>query len=126
MSAARSRAAPTAPDLAVRDMRKGARKLDREAIEAALAALPGWSVAGAALRKDYRFADWRATIAFVNAVADLADRADHHPDLAVGFGRCTVAWTTHDAGGITQNDLACAARMEALAKGAGAIAGSER
>ena len=126
MSAARSRAAPTAADLAARDVRKGAPKLDREAIEAALAALPGWSVAGAALRKDYRFADWRATIAFVNAVADLADRVDHHPDLVAGWGRCAVAWSTHAAGGITENDLVCAARTEALATRGGAVGGTGR
>ena len=122
----RPRGQRTSEELAALDVRAGVPRLAGEAVEAALAALPGWSVDAGALRKAYRFADWRATIAFVNAVAALADRADHHPDLAVGFGRCTVAWTTHDAGGITQNDLACAARMEALAKGAGAIAGSER
>ena len=122
----RPRGQRTSEELAALDVRAGVPRLAGEAVEAALAALPGWSVDAGALRKAYRFADWRATIAFVNAVAALADRADHHPDLAVGLGRCTVAWTTHDAGGITQNDLACAARMEALAKGAGAIAGSER
>ena len=43
-------------------------------------------------------------MAFVNAVSDLRNAADHHPDLVVGWGRCIVAWSTHDAGGITQND----------------------
>ena len=91
---------------------------------AALAALPGWSVDDGALRKAYRFADWRATMAFVNAVAGMADRVDHHPELNVGWGRCTVAWRTHDADGITQNDLACAARTDALARPAGAAEGT--
>jgi 4a-hydroxytetrahydrobiopterin dehydratase len=122
----RPRRQRTSAELAGLDVRAGAPRLAGDAVEAALAALPGWSVDAGALRKAFRFADWRATIAFVNAVADLADRAGHHPDLAVGFGRCTVAWSTHDAGGITQNDLACAARTEALAHGAGASAGSER
>ena len=53
-------------------------------------------------------------MAFVNAVAWVAHRADHHPDLSVHYNRVVVSWSTHDAGGITQNDLVCAARVEAL------------
>ena len=53
-------------------------------------------------------------MAFVNAVAWIAERADHHPDLSVHFNRCVVSYSTHDAGGITQNDLVCAARIERL------------
>ena len=111
-------ATPTAAALAALEVRAGATKLAPDTVVAALAALPGWSVDDGALRKAYRFPDWPRTMAFVNAVAEMADRVDHHPELCVGWGRCTVAWWTHDAGGITQNDLACAARTEALA-GAG-------
>jgi 4a-hydroxytetrahydrobiopterin dehydratase len=50
----------------------------------------------------------------VNAVAWLAHRGDHHPDLQVGYNRCTVRWSTHSAGGITLKDLICAAQVEAL------------
>ena len=66
--------------------------------------------------------DWRAAMAFANLVSDLANEVDHHPDLLVGWGRCRVAWSTHDAGGITGNDLACAARTETIAVRAGAKA----
>lgn len=111
-------AAPTVAALAALEVRAGASKVPPDTVVAALAALPGWSVDDGALRKAYRFPDWPRTMAFVNAVADMADRVDHHPEFGVGWGRCTVAWWTHDAGGITQNDLACAARTEALA-GAG-------
>jgi 4a-hydroxytetrahydrobiopterin dehydratase len=53
-------------------------------------------------------------------VSDVANEVDHHPDLELGWGRCTVRWSTHDAGGITQNDLACAARTELIARRPGA------
>lgn len=54
---------------------------------------------------------------FVNAVAWIAHRADHHPDLAVGYNRCRIAWSTHDAGGLTEFDFACAAQCDALIDG---------
>jgi 4a-hydroxytetrahydrobiopterin dehydratase len=53
-------------------------------------------------------------MAFVNAVAWVATRADHHPDLAVGYDRCEVAWSTHSTGGVTLNDVICAARVDRL------------
>ncbi|CAG0974104.1 4a-hydroxytetrahydrobiopterin dehydratase [Burkholderiales bacterium] len=111
---------PTLASLVALDVVPGAPRLPADAIDAALVALPGWAVANGALSKSYRHADWRATMAFVNAVADMADVVDHHPDLVVAWGRSTIAWSTHDAGGITRNDLACAARTEELAERAGA------
>lgn len=84
-------------------------------IAEALAALPGWSGDADRLMKVYRFDGWRATISFVDALAALADDVDHHPDLVVGWGRCEVVWRTHDAGGVTRTDLACAVRTDALA-----------
>jgi len=51
-------------------------------------------------------------MAFVNAVASIAHREDHHPDLAVHYDRCVVAWSTHSAGGVTLNDGICAAKTD--------------
>ena len=65
-------------------------------------------------RETYRFTDYYRTIAFVNAIAWIANQQDHHPDLDVRYNRCGVAFSTHDAGGITLNDLICAARVDAL------------
>ena len=79
-----------------------------------LSTLTGWSAADARLSKTFAFADFHETIGFVNALAWIANRADHHPDLAVSYNRCVVAWSTHDAGGVTQNDVACAARTDRL------------
>ena len=106
--------------LAAMPVRAGAPKLASQVVDEAFRSLAGWSLEDGALEKMFRFADWRATMAFVNAVSELANEVDHHPELAVGWGRCTVRWSTHDAGGITQNDLACAARSEAIARRSGA------
>ena len=64
--------------------------------------------------KTYRFAGYHETMAFVNAIAWIAHRADHHPDLSVHFNRVVVSYSTHDAGGVTGNDVTCAARVESL------------
>lgn len=89
-------------------------------LEAAMAALPGWSLDGdpQALSKTFRFADYYRTMAFVNALAWIAHREDHHPDLEVGYNRCVVHFSTHDVGGISDNDLICAAKAERLAASA--------
>lgn len=100
--------------LAARSCRPDAPKLADAELAAHLAVLPGWSRVGDALEKEFRFLDFARTIAFVNEVAALAERCDHHPDLGVHYGRCTVAWSTHSAGGITLNDVICAAKVEVL------------
>lgn len=92
----------------------GAPRLADATLGALLATLPGWAREGDALVKTYAFADYYRTLAFVNAVAAIAHREDHHPDLAVGYDRCRVLWSTHSAGGITRNDVVCAARVEML------------
>ena len=92
----------------------GAPKLQAAELIRRVAELPGWECAGDRLAKTFRFADYYETIAFVNAVAWLAHREDHHPDLSVHFNRVVVNYSTHDAGGITLNDCICAAKVDAL------------
>jgi 4a-hydroxytetrahydrobiopterin dehydratase len=91
-------------------------KLDAGQIEKLLAEVPGYKVdeARAKISKDYAFADFYETIAFVNALAYIVNQEDHHPDLAVSYNKCSVAFSTHDAGGLTENDFICAARVNAL------------
>lgn len=74
--------------------------------------LPGWNYADNRLTKTFRFADYYHTIAFVNALAYIANRQDHHPDLSVHYDRVVVSFATHDAGGVTLNDCICAAKIE--------------
>jgi 4a-hydroxytetrahydrobiopterin dehydratase len=93
-----------------------ATKLEPSQVEALLAEVPGYRVDGARAKisKDYKFADFYETIAFVNALAYIANQEDHHPDLTVSYDKCSVAFSTHDAGGLTENDFICAARVNAL------------
>lgn len=79
-----------------------------------LAGLPGWTVDGVVLEKTFSFPDFHRTMAFVNAVAWIAHVEDHHPDLRVSHGRCTVSWSTHSVGGLSINDFICAAKVDAL------------
>ncbi len=89
-------------------------KLSEDAIRAALAQMPGWSVADEALRKTYRFSTFPDGIAFVNRVADLAEDVGHHPDIDIRYSTIIVSLSTHDEGGITEKDTALARRIEGL------------
>ena len=75
----------------------------------------GWGIVDGALERSYPFANFAEALAFVNAVGAAAEQASHHPDIAFGWGRATVRWTTHDAGGITERDSALARRTDELA-----------
>ncbi|HNR91037.1 MAG TPA: 4a-hydroxytetrahydrobiopterin dehydratase [Dokdonella sp.] len=90
--------------------------LDRADIERLLGALPGWNVAddGQHIEKQFTFDDFHRTMAFVNAVAWIAHREDHHPDFEVGYARCVLRYSTHDVGGLSLNDFICAAHVERL------------
>lgn len=83
-------------------------------VAAQLQAFPDWHVDGGAIVRAYRFGDYYRTIAFVNALAFVAHAEDHHPQLLVAYNRCEVRFSTHSAGGITENDFICAARADAL------------
>ncbi len=90
------------------------------AIQRELGRLPGWSRRGNALVKTYQFATFPQGIAFVNRVAEAAERGNHHPDLDIRYTRVVCALSTHDAGGITEKDVALALEIERLAGEAGA------
>lgn len=89
-------------------------RLSDEAIAAFLAAHPGWERAGDAIARTFTFDSYAAGIAFVVRVGFAAEARDHHPDLTVGWRRVKVAWSTHDAGGITGVDAEMAERTDAL------------
>ncbi len=77
-----------------------------------LAALPGWEPHEGVLRRVFHFPSYSATLAFVNAVAALAEEQDHHPEMLFGYDRCEVRWSSHNVGGISQNDFVCAQLVE--------------
>ncbi|MBT9466019.1 4a-hydroxytetrahydrobiopterin dehydratase [Hydrogenophaga sp.] len=76
----------------------------------------GWKLLEGSLEKTFTFANFHETMAFVNAVAWIAHREDHHPDLTLGYSRCTVRFNTHDVGGISVSDFHCAGAVDALQK----------
>ena len=88
--------------------------MDADRIAQHLGQAPGWTLVDGAIQKRYDFADYHRTMAFVNAVAWVAHVEDHHPELAVSYNRCTVRFNTHSVGGISINDLICAAKVDAL------------
>ena len=75
-----------------------------------------WTVTedGKSISRTFRFKNYYQTIAFVNALAWVAHEQDHHPDLEVGYNRCIIHYSTHSAGGLSENDFICAARIDNL------------
>ncbi len=111
-----ARAQLTTATLALASMhcRAGAPRLAADELAAHMPSLPGWSATSASIVKAFAFANYHETMAFVNALAWIAHSQDHHPDLTVHYGKCIVTFGTHDAGGITLNDVICAAKTERL------------
>lgn len=98
--------------------RRGAEhRLSPERVAEFGARLPEWTVVedGTAITRTFRFPDYYRTMAFVNALAFVAHEQDHHPDLGVHYDRCVVRYSTHDVGGLSDNDFICAAKADALA-----------
>lgn len=90
--------------------------LTPDRIRQSLGELPGWRVEGASLVRDFEFpGGFMGSIGFVNRLAEAAEAADHHPDLAISWNRVTVRLSTHSKGGITENDVALAHQADRLA-----------
>ncbi|MDN8612553.1 4a-hydroxytetrahydrobiopterin dehydratase [Variovorax ginsengisoli] len=105
--------------LKTKDWKTQARRaLSATEIVASLARLEGWKLTGdgkdVAIEKSFSFANYFETIAFVNALALVAHRHDHHPDLSVHYNRCVVRFNTHDVGGLSATDFECAGLADAL------------
>ena len=87
-------------------------------IIARLGSLEGWKLLGndeqVAIEKTFSFASYLQTMAFVNAIAFLAERIDHHPELLVGYQHCSVRFRTHDVNGISVLDFEAARQVDAL------------
>lgn len=98
------------------------RALKATEIVTALAKLEAWTLSGdgttLAIEKTYTFPSYHETIAFVNVVAFIAERRNHHPELAVHFNRCVVRFNTHDVQGISSTDFECASHIDTWLSGA--------
>jgi 4a-hydroxytetrahydrobiopterin dehydratase len=91
-------------------------KLDDAHVSAWLASHAGWERVGQAIVRRYAFPDFNAALGFVVRVGLAAEKRDHHPDVELGWGRARVLWSTHDAGGITELDLALAEACDEMAR----------
>ncbi len=90
--------------------------LSADELRAGLADLPGWAVEGDAIVRQYTFAGgFMGSIGFVNRLAEAAEAANHHPDLAISWNTVTVTLSTHSEGGVTRKDLDLAAQADGLA-----------
>ena len=97
-----------------RPLPAGTPALDLPACQDYLAQLPGWALAAGRLHAEYRFPDFARALAFVNAVGALAEAEDHHPDIALSWGKVGVALWTHSVSGLSENDFILAAKIAAL------------
>jgi 4a-hydroxytetrahydrobiopterin dehydratase len=79
--------------------------------------MDGWQEVDGALEHSYRLESFAAAIDFVNRVADLAERHDHHPDIAISYRTVAIRWTTHSAGGVTDRDRELARCTDGLLPG---------
>lgn len=94
----------------------GTAPLTETEAKALLQQTPAWSLheGGTEIHRAYEFKNYYQTMAFANALAWIAHREDHHPDIEVGYKRCHVRYSTHSIGGLSENDFICAAKIDAL------------
>jgi 4a-hydroxytetrahydrobiopterin dehydratase len=83
-------------------------------IKTRLVNVPDWQIESGELVRTFLFKDFRASLAFVNKVGDLAENAGHHPDIDIRYNKVRLALVTHDAGGITQKDFDLASAADNL------------
>ena len=94
---------------------KPSTKLSTAEITQRLKSLPGWQLQDGAIVRDYPTDGWPTTLMLVNAIGFFAEAADHHPDLAVSWGKVQVKLWTHSAGGVTASDVELAQLIEQTA-----------
>lgn len=104
------------PGLEQRHCTRTATPLGTAQLRDYLSQLQDWQVAkdGKSIQRRYKFKNYEQTLAFVNAVAEIARTQDHHPDISFAYNYCEVHYSTHSVGGLSENDFICAARIDAL------------
>ena len=87
-------------------------KLSEAEIQRELTTLPGWELKAGEITHLYKFKDFKEAMEFVNRVADLAEEADHHPDILIRYNKVTLTLSTHSAGGLTGKDFQLARKID--------------
>ena len=90
------------------------KKFTAAQIRTARAGAPDWKLQGTAIARAFQFKDFPAAIKFVDAVAELAEQAWHHPDIDIRWNKVTLTLATHDAGGLTKKDFVLARKFDEL------------
>lgn len=89
--------------------------LSEHDVRNALLTIPGWHVNGKAIERLFRFPDFKEAMGFVNRIADAAEEAGHHPDIAISYNKVTLGLISHDSGGVTERDIKMARRINEIA-----------
>lgn len=92
----------------------GRSRLSDVEISAAMQRVPGWERRGDAIVRSYRFNSFKDAVDFVNRVAELAEKANHHPDILIQYSKVTLTLSTHSAGGLTEKDFELAEQIGRL------------
>jgi 4a-hydroxytetrahydrobiopterin dehydratase len=90
------------------------RLLNQDEVTSELTKLNGWQTNDNKLTRKFSFANFAEALAFVNRVGEIAEAADHHPDITFGWGYAEISTTTHDRGGVTDVDIALASKIDEL------------
>jgi 4a-hydroxytetrahydrobiopterin dehydratase len=90
------------------------KKLTSAQIKTSLASAPAWKKKSDGITRTYEFKDFPGSIKFVNALAKLAEKANHHPDIDIRWNKVTLVLSTHDAGGLTEKDFSLAKQFDRL------------
>jgi 4a-hydroxytetrahydrobiopterin dehydratase len=88
--------------------------LSPEIVQESLRSLPRWKLEGKEIVRHYEFPDFAAAMAFINQVAEKAEKAGHHPDIDIRYNKVRLALVSHDKGGLTKRDMAMAETIDSL------------
>jgi 4a-hydroxytetrahydrobiopterin dehydratase len=88
--------------------------LSPERVQESLRSLPQWKLEGEEIVRQFKFADFRAAMVFVNQVAEKAEAAGHHPDIDIRYNQVKLALVSHDKGGLTERDMNMAQTIDSL------------
>ena len=88
--------------------------LATEQIPILLKQVGDWKITNTQLQRKFKFKDYHQTMAFVNAVVWIAHQQDHHPEMLVNYNHCSIRYSSHSVGGLSENDFICAAKIDGL------------
>lgn len=88
--------------------------LKDEEVDQSIAALEYWKRNGKTIEREYKFDDFLQALRFVNRIAEVAEAANHHPNIHINYNRVMLELTSHDSGGVTARDIQLAGRINKL------------